>query len=146
MRDKLYNVLYAPTQTTKEIRALMEQMDTWAWSLIPGAIRYDAAKVQTSPQDRMAETMGSIDEAQRKLRELDQRRRREQETIRELCMRCTDLTEQERYIILKRYMYRRKWQDIFDGVARLFGEELTDRRIFQIHGEALDKLDLFLGP
>lgn len=118
----------------------MEQMDTWAWSLIPGAIRYDAVKVQTSPQDRMAETMGSIDEAQRKLRELDQRRRREQETIRELCMRCTDLTEQERYIILKRYMYREKWESIVHWL------DLTDRRIFQIHGEALDKLDLFLGP
>lgn len=121
-------------------------MDSLAWSLVPGAIRYDTVKVQTSPQDRMAEAMGSIDGAQRKLRELDRRRRREQETIRELCMRCIELDDRERYVILKRYLYREKWQDIFDGMARLFGEELTDRRIFQIHGEALDKLEAFLGP
>jgi DNA-directed RNA polymerase specialized sigma subunit len=88
----------------------------------------------------MAETMGSIDKAQRRLRELDQRRRREQETIRELCMRCIELDDRERYVILKRYLYREKWQDIADWM------DLTDRRIFQIHGEALDKLEAFLGP
>lgn len=140
MRDKLYEILTAPTQTTNEIRWLMERMVTLAWSMIPGAIRYDTVRVQTSPQDRMAETMGDIDEAQRKLQELDQRRRREQETIRELCMGCQDLTDQERYVILKRYLYREKW----DSIA--YWMELTDRRIFQIHSSALDKLEAFLGP
>lgn len=146
MREKLYSILIAPTETTKEIRDLMERMDTLAWSMIPGAIRYDAVRVQTSPQDRMAETMGDIDEAQRKLRQLDQRRRAEQERIRELCVQCLDLDERERYVIIKRYLHRNKWQNIFDGMALLFGEELTDRRIFQIHSSALDKLDAFLGP
>ena len=146
MRDKLYAILIAPEETTKEIRRLMERMDTLAWSMIPGAIRYDTVRVQTSPQDRMAETMGDIDEAQRTLQELDKRRRMEEETIRELCMRCIDLDERERYVILKRYLHRNKWQAIFDGMALLFGEELTDRRIFQIHSDALDKLDAFLGP
>ena len=74
----------------------MERMDTLALSMIPGAIRYDVDRVQTSPVDKIAEAMGSIDEAQRKLRLLDQRRRQEQERIRELCARCTDLDEQER--------------------------------------------------
>lgn len=118
----------------------MELMDSMAWSLVPGAIRYDAVKVQTSPQDRMAETMGSIDKAQRRLQELDQRRRREQETIRELCMRCIELDDQERYVITKRYLYREKWQDIAHWM------DLTDRRIFQIHASACDKLEAFLGP
>ena len=117
----------------------MERMDTLAWSMIPGAIRYDVDRVQTSPVDKIAEAMGSIDEAQRKLMELDQRRRREQERIRELCARCTDLDEQERYVIIKRYLYREKW----DTVA--YWMDLTDRRIFQIHGSALDKLEAFLG-
>ena len=86
----------------------------------------------------MAETMGDIDEAQRKLQELDKRRRAEQERIRELCFSCADLDERERYIILKRYLYRRKWQDIS------YWMDLTDRRIFQIHSDALDKLEAFL--
>lgn len=139
MRDELATILYAPTQTTKEIRALMEQMDTWAWSMVPGAIRYDTVKVQTSPVDRMAETVGSIDEAQRKLMRLDRRRREEQERIRELCVSCEDLDDQERYVILKRYLYREKWETIAGWM------DLTDRRIFQIHGSALDKLEAFLS-
>ena len=117
----------------------MEQMDTLAWSMVPGAIRYDAVKVQTSPQDRLAEAMGSIDEAQQKLRELDKRRRYEQEQIRELCMQCLALDDQERYIIIKRYLHRNKWQEIACWM------DLTDRRIFQIHSSALDKLEAFLG-
>lgn len=83
----------------------------------------------------MASAFGSIDEAQRKLAELDQRRRKEQERIRELCAACEDLTEQERYIVIKRYLYREKW----DTIA--YWMDLSDRRIYQIHGEALDKLD-----
>ena len=138
MREKLYSILAAPTETTKEIRDLMERMETLAWSMIPGAIRYDTVRVQTSPQDRMAETMGDIDEAQRKLRELDQRRRAEQERIRELCVQCLDLDDQERYVIIKRYLYRDKWESI------AYWMELTDRRIFQIHRSACDKLEAFL--
>lgn len=113
-------------------------MDTWAWSMIPGAIRYDTVKVQTSPVDRLAEAVGSIDEAQRRLMELDRRRRQEQERIRELCVGCTDLDDQERYVILKRYLYREKWETV------AYWMDLTDRRIFQIHGSALDKLEAFL--
>lgn len=139
MRDELATILYAPTQTTKEIRALMEQMDIWAWSMVPGAIRYDTVKVQTSPVDRMAETVGSIDEAQRKLMRLDRRRREEQERIRELCVSCEELDDQERYVILKRYLYREKWETV------AYWMDLTDRRIFQIHGSALDKLEAFLS-
>lgn len=138
MRDKLYKILIAPTETTKEIRDLMERMDTLAWSMIPGAIRYDAVRVQTSPQDRMAETMGDIDEAQRKLRQLDQRRREEQERIRELCVQCLDLDDQERYVIIKRYLYRDKWESI------AYWMQLTGRRIFQIHRSACNKLEAFL--
>ena len=138
MRDKLYKILTAPAQTTKEIRQLMEQMDTLAWSLIPGAIRYDTPKVQTSPRDRMADAFSTIGDAQYKLAQLDKRRRQEQEQIRALCVSCQDLTEQEGYIILKRYMYREKWESISYWLG------LTDRRIFQIHGEALNKLELFL--
>ena len=140
MTDKLYTILTAPTETTKEIRDLMERMDTLAWSMIPGAIRYDTVKVQTSPQDRMAEAMGDIDEAQRKLHDLDQRRRKEQERIREICVECLELDDQERYVILKRYLYREKWDDIG------YWMDLGDRRIFQIHRSACDKLEAFLGP
>lgn len=138
MRDELYMVLTAPTETTKQIRKLMERMDTLAWSMIPGAIRYDAVRVQTSPTDRIADTFGSIDEVQRQLEYLDQRRQDEEGVIRELCDRCPDLTEQERYVILKRYKDREKWESIG------YWLELGDRRIFDIHGSALDKLDAFL--
>lgn len=139
MRDKLATILMAPTKTTREILELRERMDIWAWSLIPGAIRYDKDKVQTSPTDRMADVMGDIDEAQRKLTELEARRMREQIEISEMCDKCEDLIDQEKYVIVKRYMHMYNWNDIADIL------DLSDRRIFQLHGSALEKLEAFLG-
>ena len=83
--------------------------------------------------------MGDIDEAQRKLTELETRRMREQIEIREMCDKCEDLIEQEKYVIVKRYMYLYKWDYIADIL------DLSDRRIFQLHGSALEKLEAFLG-
>lgn len=118
----------------------MERTDTLAWSMIPGAIRYDTIKVQTSPRDRMAETMGDIDELYHELRGLFLRRATEEERILGLCRACGDLTDVERDVIVYRYVYRAKWEQISGYL------NLRERRPFQIHQSACDKLAAFLWP
>lgn len=54
--------LYRIRNTQKEINELKQRIDEEYYSLLPQAIRYDLDKVQTSPQDRMPDVMGQIDE------------------------------------------------------------------------------------
>lgn len=143
MRDTLYTILMAPTQTAKEIRSLMERMDILAWSLIPGAIRYDLDKVQTSPVDRLAEAMGELDEMQRKLKKLEERKELEQRIIINLCDKiigCQDLTDMERAIIMERYGNSEAWDEI------VYWLDISASHAFRLQRSALDKLEAFLDP
>lgn len=140
MRDELYETLRAPRETEKEIRDLTDQIYELLWTTVPGAIRYDLPKVQTSPQDQMAEVSAQIDLAQRRLVELCRRKQREQDTIRQIVMRCVDLTKAERQIIRGRYIACESWERIS------YDLDLTDRRVYQIHRSACDKLEAFLWP
>lgn len=54
--------LYRIRNTQKEINELKQRIDEEYYSLLPQAIRYDLDKAQTSPQDRMPDVMGRIDE------------------------------------------------------------------------------------
>ena len=54
--------LYKIRNTQKEINELKQRIDEEYYSLLPSGIRYDLDKVQTSPEDRLPEVMGRIDE------------------------------------------------------------------------------------
>lgn len=141
MRDTLYTILTAPTNTVREIRSLMEEMDTLVWSLLPGAIRYDTDRVQTSPVDKLAEAMGDLDRMQRKLKALEERKDRERRIIRNLCNKiigCPDLTDKEREIILDRYADCEAWYKIADRRG------ISESKAFKLQRSALDKLEAFL--
>lgn len=140
MRDELYSILTAPRETAKEIRELTDRIYELTWSTVPGAIRYDVPRVQTSPEDRMADTFGAIDEAQRRLVWLCRRKRKEEETVRRFVMACADLLSDERRVLRARYLQQEPWQRIADRIG------VTDRRIYQIHREACAKLEAFLWP
>lgn len=140
MRDELYAILNAPRETMDEIRELSDQIYAMLWSTVPGAIRYDVPRVQTSPEDRMAETFGAVDEAQQRLIWLCKRRRREEDTIRQLVMRCAELDPDERRVIRSRYLERESWSRIAGWL------NVSERRVYQIHRSACDKLEAFLWP
>ena len=140
MRDELYTILNAPRETENEIREVTDQIYTLMWSTVPGAIRYDVPRVQTSPEDRMAETFGVVDELRNRLLWLCKRKRREEDTIRRIIMGCVDLDPDERKVLRGRYLDREPWAQIAGWV------NATDRRVYQIHRSACDKLEAFLWP
>lgn len=140
MRDELYAILTAPGRTAARIQDLTEQIYTLMWSTVPGAIRYDVPKVQTSPEDRMAETFATVSELQNELLYSCQRKRREEDTIRRILAGCVDLDPIERRILRYRYLDREPWTKI------AVWTDVTDRRIYQIHRSACKKLEAFLWP
>lgn len=58
IKDELFKI----RNEQREIQELKERIDTEYASLLPSGIRYDIDKVQTSPTDRMTQTMADIDE------------------------------------------------------------------------------------
>ena len=114
-------------------------MDILAWSLIPGAIQYDKDKVQTSPSDRMAEVMAELDDFQRARMFYRARIEKEREQIANMCAACGTLTEKEQTVISSHYIDLIDWGEIAEQI------EVTDRRVLQLHGSAIEKLEAFLG-
>lgn len=52
---------------TKKAKKLEEKIEEKRYSLLPGAIRYDKDRVNTSPRDQMLEGFEEIDELERQL-------------------------------------------------------------------------------
>lgn len=52
---------------TKKAKKLEEQIEIKRFALLPGAIRYDKDRVNTSPRDQMLEGFAEIDELERQL-------------------------------------------------------------------------------
>lgn len=62
-------------------------------SLLPGAIRYDKDKVMTSPEDRLPEVFARIDERERKVAEMRERKAAVIEEIDEALKRMAEEVE-----------------------------------------------------
>lgn len=66
-RDEVYRLLMAPHWKGLEIARKEKVIAEIKSCLLPGAIRYDKDRVQTSPSDQMSEVMARVDEMERQV-------------------------------------------------------------------------------
>lgn len=118
-----------------EIVILREQIEELKMSLLPGAIRYDKDKVQTSPDDQMSVVMEKVDDYERKLKHRLLSLLDKQSQASELIMELDDSLQRQ---VLQLY-YLDKDRLYWDDIATMMG--YTKRRLYQIHGEAIEKLE-----
>lgn len=81
--------LYSIRDEQKEIQSLERRINEAEMSLLPGGIRYDSEKVQTSPRgDTMADMVAKLDEYVQELRErvavLTERKEKAQRIINQI--------------------------------------------------------------
>lgn len=62
MTEELYDILTRPKRLREDIGALDAKIDACLAGLLPGSIRYDLPKVQTSPREKFPEVMAKVDE------------------------------------------------------------------------------------
>lgn len=133
MNAKQY--LYSIRDEQKEIEELKDRIFELEMSLYPKGIRYDKDKVQTSPQDRMSETMAiSVDYQkmlQDKLHNLIDRRKEAQLLIDRL------QKSYERQILDIYFLSMRKVH--LDDVASMIGFSRT--QTYRYYKSALKHLD-----
>ena len=91
-------------------------------SLLPGAIRYDKDKVMTSPEDRLPEVFARIDERERKVAEMRERKAEVIEEIDEALKRMAEEIEGDKGrvqvdILYLFYVKRNSLKDTADQVG-----------------------------
>lgn len=109
-RDEVYRLLMAPHWKGLEIARKEKVIAEIKSCLLPGAIRYDKDRVQTSPSDQISEVMARVDEMERQVKELKAERSR-------LIIKVSDTLEKlsndtEKTVLSEWYINRTKPEEI----------------------------------
>ena len=98
MTDKVYEFLNGPKFTAEQIQAKKRKRTERLLAMVPGAIRYDTPRVQSSPSDRMSEIMGEVDELDQEIEDLRELLRLKRQEVADLSRR--ELDEQACRVII----------------------------------------------
>jgi DNA-directed RNA polymerase specialized sigma24 family protein len=116
MTDKVYEFLNGPKFTAEQIQAKKRKRTERLLAMVPGAIRYDTPRVQSSPSDRMSEIMGEVDELDQEIEDLRELLRLRRQEVADLSRR--ELDEQACRVIILRYIDGLQWRDVAAAVHR----------------------------
>lgn len=133
MTDKVYEFLNGPKFTAEQIQAKKRKRTERLLAMVPGAIRYDTPRVQSSPSDRMSEIMGEVDELDQEIEDLRELLRLKRQEVADLSRR--ELDEQACRVIILRYIDGLQWRDVAAAVHK------SERTVFRIHKDATDIFD-----
>lgn len=133
MTDKVYEFLNGPKFTAEQIQAKKRKRTERLLAMVPGAIRYDTPRVQSSPSDRMSEIMGEVDELDQEIEDLRELLRLRRQEVADLSRR--ELDEQACRVIILRYIDGLQWRDVAAAVHR------SESTVFRIHKDATDIFD-----
>lgn len=133
MTDKVYEFLNGPKFTAEQIQAKKRKRTERLLAMVPGAIRYDTPRVQSSPSDRMSEIMGEVDELDQEIEDLRELLRLKRQEVADLSRR--ELDEQACRVIILRYIDGLQWRDVAAAVHK------SERAVFRIHKDATDIFD-----
>lgn len=133
MTDKVYEFLNGPKFTAEQIQAKKRKRTKRLLAMVPGAIRYDTPRVQSSPSDRMSEIMGEVDELDQEIEDLRELLRLRRQEVADLSRR--ELDEQACRVIILRYIDGLQWRDVAAAVHK------SESTVFRIHKDAADIFD-----
>ena len=133
MTDKVYEFLNGPKFTAEQIQAKKRKRTERLLAMVPGAIRYDMPRVQSSPSDRMSEIMGEVDELDQEIEDLRELLRLKRQEVADLSRR--ELDEQACRVIILRYIDGLQWRDVAAAVHK------SESTVFRIHKDAADIFD-----
>lgn len=136
MTDKVYEFLNGPKFTAEQIQAKKRKRTERLLAMVPGAIRYDTPRVQSSPSDRMSEIMGEVDELDQEIEDLRELLRLRRQEVADLSRR--ELDEQACRVIILRYIDGLQWRDVAAAVHR------GQSTVFADHKRACEIFDSLL--
>ena len=133
MTDKVYEFLNGPKFTAEKKKKKKRKRTERLLAMVPGAIRDDTPRVQSSPSDRMSEIMGEVDELDQEIEDLRELLRLKRQEVADLSRR--ELDEQACRVIILRYIDGLQWRDVAAAVHK------SESTVFRIHKDAADIFD-----
>lgn len=98
-----------------KIKRLERSIESLKYNLLPGAVRYDKDRVNTSPEDSMTELFARIDEYERAL---DVERRQRAEAVLKVDDALSKMSDtKEKIVLMEYYIGRISISDIASGLG-----------------------------
>jgi len=131
MTEAVYKLLTKPRKIRGQIKKAEAEMEGLKLSMLPGAIRYDKDKVQSSPQDPMAQYAVRLDELERKIEDLQTEYLNAQD---EVVAAANELTSPGDVIITLRFISGWDFQSIAKEIS------MSERQMFRHYKVAQEEL------
>ena len=131
MTEAVYKLLTKPRKIRGQIKKAEAEMEGLKLSMLPGAIRYDKDKVQSSPQDSMAQYAVRLDELERKIEDLQTEYLNAQD---EVVAVANELTSPGDVIITLRFISGWDFQSIAKEIS------MSERQMFRYYKQATIEL------
>lgn len=112
-----------------KIKRLERTIESLRYNLMPGAIRYDKDRVDSSPQDNMSELFGKIDAYERELEEEYHKKAAAVLLVDDALNKMDDT--KERIVLKEYYIGKISIQDIADGLG------ITVRHCFRLRNNGV---------
>lgn len=135
--NETYDFLMQIRRKEVIIRRKETQRDELRACLLPGAIRYDRDKVQTTPSDKMGDVMARVDELDR---EIEQLRHEKASLIIEIGDAIEQLSDDnEKTVLTEFYIARAPMTEVADAINYSVRRAYYFRKMGVTHlGEVLD--------
>lgn len=132
MNRALYLVLARPKRIRLQIRKTEAVIEGLRLSMLPGSVRYDKDRVQSSPDDPMTQYITRIEKLEKKIQELQLKYLDAQD---EIVLLADSLPGPQDTIITLRFVSG--WD--FPGIAKSLG--MSERQMFRYYRKAIDALE-----
>ena len=131
MTEAVYKLLTKPRKIRGQIKKAEAEMEGLKLSMLPGAIRYDKDKVQSSPQDPMAQYAVRLNELERKIEDLQTEYLEAQDDVVAVA---NELTSPGDVIITLRFISGWDFQSIAKEIS------MSERQMFRHYKVAQEEL------
>lgn len=131
MKEAVYRVLTKPKRIRAQITKSEAEMQGLRLSMLPGAIRYDKDKIQTSPDDPMTKYAARMDDLTRKITELKNEYMDAQDEVVDLA---NTLDDPQSVIITLRFISGCDFSEIAKSL------HMSERQMFRYYKQATDEL------
>lgn len=135
MTDELYKFIKKPLWTKAKIKNTQAKIEDLNTMMLPGAIRYDKDKVQTSPSDPMLKYAERLTELEEELKKLQERYLKEQKDITDMIEKVPDPNEQT--VLINRYINGMYFEDIAKNIPASISTVYRWHRLGMNHLEEL---------